>query len=105
MTGSFNLIDVGERSERVKIKPSQQLFTAIALATAVVQELLKQYIDTTNATVRCATLHVAIAVGTSDTAARLIDAGARTTARLVESRALLYLTVIHYQPTNFAKLL
>ncbi|KAF8185205.1 ankyrin [Pholiota molesta] len=106
MTGSFNPIDVGEWSEQVYIKPTQQLFTAIAARDrAAVQELLKQGIDVNQRDyVGRTTLHVAIAVKASDIAGDLIDAGARITARLADGRAPLHLAAIYDQPTIIAKL-
>jgi ankyrin repeat protein len=106
MTGSFNPIDVGEWSEQVYIKPTQQLFTAIAARDrAAVQELLKQGIDVNQRDyVGRTTLHVAIAVKAFDIAADLIDAGARITARLADGRAPLHLAAIYDQPTIIAKL-
>ncbi|KAF9475283.1 ankyrin [Pholiota conissans] len=107
MTGSFNPIDVGEWSDQVYIKPTQQLFTAIAARDrAAVQELLKQEIDVNQRDyVGRTTLHVAIAVNAADIAADLIDAGARITARLADGRAPLHLAAIYDQPAIITKLL
>jgi ankyrin repeat protein len=106
MTGSFNPIDVGEWSEQVYIKPTQQLFTAIAARDrAAVQELLMQGIDVNQRDhVGRTTLHLAITVKASDIAGDLIDAGARITARLADGRAPLHLAAIYDQPTIIAKL-
>ncbi|KAH9483205.1 hypothetical protein JR316_0005309 [Psilocybe cubensis] len=94
MTGSFKPIDVGEWSDQVYIKPSQELFTAISAHDRVtVQRLLAGgEIDVNQRDhVGRTTLHVAIFSKVTDIALDLIEAGARITARLADGRAPLHL--------------
>ncbi|KAF8905742.1 hypothetical protein CPB84DRAFT_1960271 [Gymnopilus junonius] len=88
ITGSFNPIDVGEWSEQVYVKPTQQLFVAIAAHDrATVQKLLKEDIDAV------------------DIACDLIDAGARISARLADGRNPLHLAAQYDQLKVIEKLL
>ncbi|KDR74215.1 hypothetical protein GALMADRAFT_123653 [Galerina marginata CBS 339.88] len=93
MTGSFNPIDVGEWSEQVYMKPTQQLFAAIAAHDrAAVQKLLGEGIDVNQRDhVGRTSLHVAIFSKAGDIACDLIDGGARISARLVDGRSPLHL--------------
>ncbi len=106
ITGSFNPIDVGEWSDQVYIKPTQQFFTAIAARDrATVKKLLEEGIDVNQRDyVGRTSLHVAICAKATDIAGDLIDAGARITARLADGRAPLHLAAQHDEPLIIAKL-
>ena len=93
ISGSFNPIDVGEWSEQVYLKPTQQLFVAIAAHDrTTVQKLLKDGIDLNQRDhVGRTSLHVAILAKATDIACDLIEGGARITARLVDGRTPLHL--------------
>lgn len=108
MTGSFKPIDVGEWSNQVYIKPSQELFTAISAHDRVtVQRLLAgEEIDVNQRDhVGRTTLHVAIFSKATDIALDLIEAGARITARLADGRAPLHLAAQFDQIEVIHKLL
>ncbi|KAF8959387.1 hypothetical protein BDZ97DRAFT_1705185 [Flammula alnicola] len=106
ITGSFNPIDVGEWSDQVYIKPTQQLFTAIAAHNrATVQKLLQEGIEVNQRDfVGRTTLHVAIFAKAADIACDLIDGGARISARLADGRAPLHLAAQYDQVTVIKKL-
>jgi len=93
ISGSFNPIDVGEWSEQVYLKPTQQLFIAIAAHDrTTVQKLVKDGIDLNQRDhVGRTSLHVAILAKATDIACDLIEGGARITARLVDGRTPLHL--------------
>ncbi|KAF8905746.1 hypothetical protein CPB84DRAFT_1844751 [Gymnopilus junonius] len=107
ITGSFNPIDVGEWSEQVYVKPTQQLFVAIAAHDrATVQKLLKEGIDVNQRDhVGRTSLHVAIFSKAIDIARDLIDAGARISARLADGRSPLHLAAQYDQVKVVEKLL
>ena len=106
ITGSFNPIDVGEWSDQVYIKPTQQFFTAIAARDrATVKKLLEEGIDVNQRDyVGRTSLHVAICAKATEIASDLIDAGARITARLADGRAPLHLAAQHGEPLIIEKL-
>jgi ankyrin repeat protein len=108
ISGSFNPIDVGEWSDQVYIKPTQQLFSAIASHDrAAVQKVLQEGTIDLNQRdhVGRTTLHVAIFARAADIACDLIDAGARITARLADGRAPLHLAAQYDLASVIKKLL
>jgi len=106
ISGSFNPIDDGEWSDQVYLKPTQQLFSAIAAQDrTTVQKLIAEGIDLNQRDhVGRTCLHVAILTNSTDIACDLIDAGARITARLVDGRAPLHLASQHDQLGIIGKL-
>lgn len=107
MTGSFKPIDEGEWSDQVYVKPTQQLFTAIAAHDReMVKQLLGNGIDVNDRDhVGRTSLHVAIISKAVDIAGDLIEAGARITARLADGRAPLHLAAQYGQVSVVHKLL
>lgn len=107
MSGSFKPIDVGEWSDQVYIKPSQELFTAIAAHDrATVQRLIAEEVDVNQRDhVGRTALHVAIISKATDIALDLIDAGTRITARLADGRAPVHLAAQFDQIEVIQKLL
>ena len=107
MSGSFNPIDDGEWSEQVYVKPTQKLFTAIAVRDRdAAQNLIREEIDVNQRDhVGRTALHVAILSKTPEIACDLINAGARITARLADGRAPLHLASQYDEVTVVRRLL
>ncbi|KAG8887776.1 hypothetical protein FRB98_009036 [Tulasnella sp. 332] len=94
MTGSFRPIDEGEWSDQAYIRPVTRLFTSIAAHDrAVAADFVKKNADSIKWRdhVGRTALQFAIQCSARDICKDLIQAGARTTARLVDGRSSLHL--------------
>ncbi|RXW22626.1 hypothetical protein EST38_g3223 [Candolleomyces aberdarensis] len=107
MTGSFNPIDVGEWSEQVYVKETENFFAAVSRNDLeAVREYIKSEIDLNHRDhVGRTCLHVAIVSNAPEVACELIEAGARISARLVDGRSALHLAARFGQNAVLKKLL
>lgn len=107
MTGSFNPIDVGEWSEQVYVKDTEEFFAAVSRNDLeAVRNFIKSEIDLNHRDhVGRTCLHVAIISNAPEAACELIDAGARISARLVDGRSALHLAARFGQGAVVRKLM